>query len=96
MNYCYIIRCKDGSLYTGWTNDIRKRFEAHCSGNGAKYTRGRTPLKLVMVEEFGTKNLAMKREAEIKKLSKNEKEKLIAAWQLNHPGLIDSYLDNEV
>ena len=96
MNYCYIIKCADDSLYTGWTNDIRKRFEAHCNGKGAKYTRGRGPLTLVYVEEFETKELAMKRECEIKKLTRKDKEKIIAKWQSNHPGFIDSYLQNKV
>jgi len=91
-----MIRCRDESLYTGWTNDIKKRFEAHCSGKGAKYTRGRVPLTLVLVEEYETKELAMKREYEIKKLSRKEKEKIVQNWQLNHPGFIDSYLENKL
>lgn len=77
MNYVYIIRCKDDSLYTGWTNNIDKRFKAHVEGKGAKYTRGRGPLKLVYCEEFEDKKIAMKREYEIKKLSREEKLKLI-------------------
>lgn len=96
MNYCYIIRCNDGSLYTGWTNDIKKRFKAHSSGNGAKYTRGRGPLQLVLVEEFETKELAMKREYEIKQMTKKEKEKFIKNWQSNHCGFIDNYLENKL
>lgn len=96
MNYCYIIRCKDGSFYTGWTNDIAKRFKAHCEGKGAKYTRGRGPLTLVLVEQFDTKEMAMKRECEIKKYTREQKEKLVNEWALNHAGFIDSYLQNKI
>ena len=77
MNYVYMIRCKDGSLYTGWTNNLEKRFKNHCKGKGAKYTRGRGPLELVYYEVFEDKGEAMRREYEIKKLKKSEKEKLI-------------------
>lgn len=77
MNYVYMIRCKDGSLYTGWTNNLEKRFRNHCEGKGAKYTRGRGPLELVYYEVFEDKGEAMRREYEIKKLKKSEKEKLI-------------------
>ena len=77
MNYVYMIRCKDGSLYTGWTNNLEKRFKNHCEGKGAKYTRGRGPLELVYYEVFEDKREAMRREYEIKKLKKSEKEKLI-------------------
>ena len=49
MNYTYILRCSDGSLYTGWTNDIEKRLEQHNAGKGAKYTKGRTPVTLESV-----------------------------------------------
>lgn len=77
MNYVYMIECADNSLYTGWTTDIEKRFKAHCEGKGAKYTRGRGPLKLVYWEEFQDKKLAMKREYKIKKLTKSEKLQLI-------------------
>lgn len=77
MNYVYMIRCKDGSLYTGWTNNLEKRFRNHCKGKGAKYTRGRGPLELVYYEVFEDKREAMRREYEIKQLKKSEKEKLI-------------------
>lgn len=78
MNYVYIIRCGDNSLYTGWTTNLEKRFQNHKEGKGAKYTRGRGPLELVYFEEFEDKKLAMKREYEIKKLSKIQKESLIS------------------
>lgn len=74
--YTYILKCSDGSLYTGWTNDIKKRLKAHNEGRGAKYTRGRTPAELVYLEAFDTKEAAMKREAAIKKMSRAEKLKL--------------------
>ena len=77
----YIVKCADGSLYTGWTNDLNARIEAHNQGQGAKYTRGRGPITLVYVEYFFDKILAMKREAEIKKLERSAKESLIASSQ---------------
>ena len=61
----YILECNDGTLYTGWTNDIDKRFKAHNDGKGAKYTKGRRPLKLVYLEELETKSEALKRENKI-------------------------------
>lgn len=76
-NYTYMLLCADGTYYTGWTNQIRKRIRAHNSGKGAKYTKGRGPLKLVYLEISDTKETAMKREAAIKKLTRREKEALI-------------------
>lgn len=96
MNYCYVLQCNDGSYYTGWTNDIGKRYKAHSEGKGAKYTKGRGPLKLVMVEEYETKEQAMKREYQLKHLTRRQKEKIIDNWQLNNVGLIDSYIDDIV
>lgn len=77
MWYLYILRCKDDSLYTGITTDVAKRLEAHRAGKGAKYTRGRSPLELVYTEECGDHSTALKREAEIKALPREEKLKLI-------------------
>ena len=77
--YLYILRCKDNTLYTGITTDIEKRLEAHRSGKGAKYTRGRTPLELVYREECENHSHALRREWEIKKLARTEKDKLIEA-----------------
>ena len=77
MNYTYILRCKDNSLYTGWTNNLEKRIEAHNAGKGAKYTKARLPVELVYYEKFETKEEAMKREFAIKQLTKREKETLI-------------------
>ena len=75
--YLYILRCKDNTLYTGITTDVEKRLEAHRSGKGAKYTRGRAPLELVYRETCGSHSEALKREAEIKKLSRQSKELLL-------------------
>ena len=74
----YILRCGDGTLYTGITTDVENRLEAHRTGKGAKYTRGRGPLELVYREDCGDHSAALKREIEIKKLSREEKERLIA------------------
>ena len=76
-SYTYLLRCADGSLYCGWTNDLDKRVEKHNSGNGAKYTRSRLPVELVYYEVFDTKKEAMSREFHIKRMTKQEKEKLI-------------------
>ena len=77
MNYIYIIECSDKTLYTGWTTDIKRRLKEHNSGKGAKYTRGRTPVKLKYIEQFDTKQEAMRREYEIKKLTRQKKIDLI-------------------
>ncbi len=76
-NYMYILECSDGSLYTGWTNDLAKRVKAHNIGQGAKYTKGRRPVRLCYWEAFGTKQEAMRREAQVKRLTRAEKMKLI-------------------
>ena len=73
----YILRCGDGTLYTGITTDVPRRLEAHRQGRGAKYTRGRGPLELIYQEECGTHSEALKRELEVKALSRMEKERLI-------------------
>lgn len=77
MNYVYMLRCRDGSLYTGWTNDLEKRLKAHNSGSASKYTRTRLPAELVYFEEWKSKEAAMSREWHIKRLSREEKLKLI-------------------
>ena len=78
--YLYILRCKDSTLYTGITTDVEKRFQTHQSGKGAKYTRGRRPLELVYRELCGTHSDALKREWEVKQLSREEKQKLITRY----------------
>lgn len=78
MNYVYILECSDKTYYTGWTKDLEKRINTHNNGKGAKYTRGRRPVKLIYFENFNDKVEAMKREYEIKRMSRKEKEKLIS------------------
>jgi predicted GIY-YIG superfamily endonuclease len=75
--YVYILRCKDGSYYTGHAKDVEKRFEMHKKGRGAKYTRMHEPEKLVYLEEFESRGEAMRRERRIKTLSHNKKQQLI-------------------
>ncbi|MBQ4530444.1 MAG: GIY-YIG nuclease family protein [Lachnospiraceae bacterium] len=77
MNYTYIVECSDGTLYTGWTNNLEKRIVMHNSGKGAKYTKSRIPVVLRYYEEFQTKEEAMAREYRIKQLSRKEKLELI-------------------
>jgi putative endonuclease len=76
-HHVYVIECVDGSLYTGYTTDVQRRVEEHDAGEGAKYTRGRTPVALVYTESFDSKSEAMSREYEIKQLSRAEKERLV-------------------
>ena len=77
MNYTYILKCKDGSLYTGWTNDLEQRVAAHNTGKGAKYTKARRPVELVYFEEFETKEQALKREYAIKQIARKDKLELV-------------------
>ena len=75
--YVYMLRCGDGTLYTGMTDNVKKRFAAHCAGKGAKYTRGRGPQELVYTEAVSDKSAALRREYEIKKMSRQRKLDLI-------------------
>ncbi|MEF9920959.1 MAG: GIY-YIG nuclease family protein [Erysipelotrichaceae bacterium] len=77
IQYVYIIECVDGTFYTGWTSDINKRYQMHINGKGAKYTKAHKPKRLVYVETFKDKGSALKREYEIKQLSKAAKKELI-------------------
>ena len=83
MNYAYLLLCADGSLYAGWTNDLRRRLHAHNEGTGAKYTRARRPVRLVYAEAFDTKEEAQKRECQIKKLRHKQRISLVTAGQEN-------------
>ena len=74
-----MLRCRDGSLYTGWTNDLEKRVKTHAAGRGGRYTRSRLPVELVYVERFDTPAEARSREWHLKRLSRGEKLRLIAA-----------------
>jgi len=77
MNFTYILKCADDTLYCGWTNHLEKRVKAHNEGKGAKYTRSRLPVTLVYYEEYETSVEAQRREYQIKQLSRTEKLKLI-------------------
>lgn len=77
--FVYILRCGDGTLYTGVTDDVQRRLAAHRAGKGAKYTRGRGPLELVYTQEQPDKSTALRREFQIKKLTRPQKERLISA-----------------
>lgn len=76
MNWAYMVRCADGSLYAGWTVDLEKRLQAHNAGTGAKYTRARRPVHLAWAKSFATKSEAMVQEASLKRLGKPQKEAL--------------------
>ena len=77
MWFIYILLCSDNSFYTGSTNNIDERFKVHLAGKGAKYTKSHKPIKIIYQEKLNTKSEALKREAEIKKLSRKQKEELI-------------------
>jgi putative endonuclease len=79
----YMLRCADGTLYTGSTNNLKKRVQAHNTGKGAKYTRGRAPVELVYTEEYATRALALHEEANLKKLTRVRKLALVAVWLWN-------------
>lgn len=82
MHFVYILRCGDGSLYTGYTNDVKERLKTHNSGKGAKYTRSRLPVSLVYFKRVDSKSIGLRLEARIKKLTKNKKEALVKAFNL--------------
>ena len=85
MCYIYIVKCSDDTLYTGWTTNIERRIKCHNSGKGAKYTRCRLPVELVYFETFEDKSTALKREYEIKQLSRDKK--LLLINENNHTNL---------
>ena len=85
-HHVYVLECSDGSLYTGYTTDLERRVAEHDAGEGAKYTRGRTPVELVHAESFDSRSAAMRREYEIKGLSRAEKERLL---ECDAPGTPD-------
>jgi len=76
-HWVYVVECSDGTFYTGYTTDVARRVAEHDAGDGAKYTRGRTPVTLCHAERFDSKSAAMSREYEIKQLRRAEKERLI-------------------
>ena len=79
--YCYILECNDGTYYTGWTVDVNRRIKKHQSGNGAKYTRQRRPVRLVYVEEQPSRPDAMRRERQLKRLKRERKVVLIEKFR---------------
>ena len=81
MDWVYMLECGDGSLYTGWTNDLARRLAAHQSGRGAKYTRGRAPVRLVYAEQCTDKSAALRREAAVKALPRARKLELARQWE---------------
>ena len=84
-HHVYVLECTDGSLYTGYTTDLERRVAEHDAGEGAKYTRGRTPVELVHAESFDSRSAAMSREYEIKELSRAAKERLLECDALGTP-----------
>ena len=83
MHYTYILKCKDGTYYTGYTNHLEKRVQAHNDGKGAKYTKGRRPVEVVYFEIHEDKHIAMRREWEIKQMTREEKSALIRSQIVN-------------
>ena len=81
MNYVYILRCADDTLYCGWTTELNKRLASHNSGRGAKYTRSRRPVELIYVEEYEDRYDALSREWHIKRMSREEKQRLCKSQQ---------------
>jgi len=80
MAFTYILECADGTLYTGWTEDLARRVRAHNAGRGARYTRGRRPVRLVYWEAQPSRNAAQRREAALRRLSRTQKQQLIHAF----------------
>lgn len=85
--YTYIVRCADGTYYTGWTNHLTKRIAAHNAGKGAKYTKPRRPVRLVYYEVSDTKEEAMRREWQIKQMTRAAKEKMMACGRPDGEGI---------
>ncbi|MDH7485127.1 MAG: GIY-YIG nuclease family protein [Anaerolineae bacterium] len=86
MPFVYIVECADGTLYTGWTVDVEQRLAAHNDGRGARYTRGRRPVRLVYCEQQPDRNSARRREAAVRRLSRAARLRLIAACQVRIEG----------
>ena len=82
--FCYMLECKDGSFYSGWTKDLEKRLAAHNSGKGARYTRSRLPVELIYFEELDSQSEAMRREREIKKKDHAFKHNLARTFKNAH------------
>lgn len=83
--YVYLLRCADGTYYTGYTTDVSRRVAEHNAGRGARYTRGRRPVQLVYVEQWPSRSLALKREAALRRLPRHAKHGLAAAGYVDTP-----------
>lgn len=81
MPFVYILRCADGTYYTGWCTDVARRVADHNAGRGARYTRGRKPVVLVYQEEAPDRHVAMRRESAIKRLAREDKERLVSSQE---------------
>ena len=79
-HFVYMVECADGTIYTGWTTDLERRMQSHSNGTGAKYTKGRGPVRLLYSEAFPTKGEALRREMQIKKLKREKKLELIGKF----------------
>jgi putative endonuclease len=82
--WVYIVRCKDETYYTGYTNDLEKRVALHNSGNGAKYLRNKLPVTLVYAKEYRYYKSVLHRERDIKKLTRQQKEELVRNYEINN------------
>jgi len=85
--YVYIVKCADGTYYTGYTNNLEKRIQLHNKGNGARYLRGRTPIKLIYVKEYKYYKNALRAERNLKKLTRRDKELLIKNYERTNGNL---------
>ena len=94
-NFTYIVECSDHTLYTGWTNDLKKRVRTHQEGKGGKYTHSHLPVELVYYETFEKKTDAMRREVEVKQLSKAEKENLVRKFPSEKLDMVASPKDSK-
>jgi putative endonuclease len=81
--FVYIVQCRDGNYYTGYTNDLKNRIDLHNKGNGAKYLRGKSPVKLVYAKEYHYYKNALRGERNIKKLTREQKERLVRIYEQN-------------
>lgn len=90
MPYTYLVQCADGSYYAGWTTDLEARLRAHNNGRGARYTRGRRPVRLVYWEAQPTRSAAQQREAALRRLGRDQKTALVTAFEASQPPLAKS------
>ncbi|OFW76923.1 MAG: hypothetical protein A2201_08260 [Alicyclobacillus sp. RIFOXYA1_FULL_53_8] len=86
QHFIYILECKDGTFYTGYTTDVARRLSMHSRGKGAKYTRSRLPVSLVYTEEAASHSSGLRRELDIKSMTRMEKQTLVSNWTREHDG----------